>query len=312
MPSSSSSSSSSEYDNDDDSNNNSDYDEAESPNDDVSCDDAVDSVSPSTQSPCQPLSASAAAAAVDDPNPSSSTSKRRRSDSNEVVKIRTLSKRVWTKEDELELLHGFLEHTKGQRKISKNGRRKKENYVSSFYNEVKPELQQRFNKSQIVEKLRRLRRKYNQNVANYKKINLSLDNLDQFCFKSSHDKATFEISHEIWNSDQTIVDDNVVTTRTRSQTRSEWLRNTKRVLEISDEGSDTTALIMGLALNCPFGLMKFGDGDRHDQVVIKNDVKDDEKWREQQIMELEVYLRRLELVQAQVKAALDKLRSSGG
>ncbi|EXB39212.1 hypothetical protein L484_006181 [Morus notabilis] len=313
--SSSSSSSSSEYDdNNDDSDYNDDDNEAESPNDDVSCD---DSVSPSTQSPCQPPSSTVAAAVAADP--SSSTSKRRRTDdSGEAVK-RVSKKRVWTKEDELELLHGFLDHMTKRRRITSS--RKQKDYVSSFCNEVKPELQIRFNKSQIVDKLRRLKRKYNQNIAN--KRSLSLDMQDQFWFKNPHDKAAFEISHEIWNTtdrlgtgdqDQTVVDDNVPI-RTRSQT----LRNstTKGVLDdgswlnkinnsnnsCGDEGSDTVGLIMGLGLS-PIGLMKFGDGG---EVVNFHD----EKWGEQQIMELEVYLKRLELVQAQVKAALDKLRSAG-
>lgn len=38
----------------------------------------------------------------------------------------------------------------------------------------------------------------------------------------------------------------------------------------------------------------------------------DERWRKQQILELEVYLKRLELVQDQIKAKLEELRSPGG
>ena len=38
----------------------------------------------------------------------------------------------------------------------------------------------------------------------------------------------------------------------------------------------------------------------------------DEKWRKQQILELEVYSKRLDLVQDQIRAALDELRSMGG
>jgi hypothetical protein len=36
----------------------------------------------------------------------------------------------------------------------------------------------------------------------------------------------------------------------------------------------------------------------------------DDKWRQQQILELEVYLKRIELVREQVTAALQDLRSS--
>ncbi|KAJ6716147.1 hypothetical protein OIU74_008809 [Salix koriyanagi] len=37
----------------------------------------------------------------------------------------------------------------------------------------------------------------------------------------------------------------------------------------------------------------------------------DEKWRKQHILELEVYSKRLELVQDQIRAQLDELRSMG-
>ena len=37
----------------------------------------------------------------------------------------------------------------------------------------------------------------------------------------------------------------------------------------------------------------------------------DEKWRKQHILELEVYSKRLELVQDQIKLSLEELRSQG-
>lgn len=41
-------------------------------------------------------------------------------------------------------------------------------------------------------------------------------------------------------------------------------------------------------------------------------VPKDQKWRKQQIMELEVYLRRIELLQDHVKSTLEELKSAGG
>lgn len=38
----------------------------------------------------------------------------------------------------------------------------------------------------------------------------------------------------------------------------------------------------------------------------------DERWRKLQIMELEVYSKRVELVQDEIKAALEELRSMNG
>jgi hypothetical protein len=50
----------------------------------------------------------------------------------------------------------------------------------------------------------------------------------------------------------------------------------------------------------PFSFLNFGNGEK----VM------DEKWKKQQILELEVYSKRLELVQDEIKVALEELRSS--
>ena len=287
--SSSSSPSSSEYDDEE-------FEEAEeqeSPNDVVSCDqaeyddDGVDSVT---------------LAVTRTTDPSSSTSKRRRTDEYDpdaatvhLEEKKVSQKRVWTEEEEIELLQSFLDYTITRR----TGPHQKS--ANSFYNDqVKPELRLRFNKSQLVEKLRRLKRKYQNTWTKLK--NSTVD----FRFKNPHERGIFEISEKIWSgrsSSSSIVvdhgqdntDDNTSVEKfTRPKTRSQT-RNSKRSVLDYDE-NETTGLIMGLALKPMSFELKFGVGD--------------EKWREQQIMELEVYSKRLELVQGQVKAALEKLRSA--
>ncbi|KAJ6385257.1 hypothetical protein OIU77_028445 [Salix suchowensis] len=100
---------------------------------------------------------------------------------------RRLFQRLWTDEDEIELLQGFLEYT------TKGTANHHHNDTALFYDQIKSKLQLDFNKNQLVEKLRRLKKKY-RNVLN--KINTGKD----FCFKSPHDQATFEISRKIWSS----------------------------------------------------------------------------------------------------------------
>ncbi|KAE8684987.1 Rubredoxin-like superfamily protein [Hibiscus syriacus] len=65
--------------------------------------------------------------------------------------------------------------------------------------------------------------------------------------------------------------------------------------------------ISGLAMNAmPLNFGNFGAGGVGNGDLI------DERWRKQQILELEVYSKRLELVQDQIKAALEEVRSMGG
>ncbi|KAB5520471.1 hypothetical protein DKX38_024790 [Salix brachista] len=285
---------------------------------------------------------------------------------------RRLFQRLWTDEDEIELLQGFLDYTTTKGTVNNH-----HNDTALFYDQIKSKLQLDFNKNQLVEKLRRLKKKY-RNVLS--KINSGKD----FCFKSSHDQATFEISRKIWSSTGKIagfsnedghnlddddggnpnpnlnnhtvmmdgdvavkIEDQKSTPRSRKRSRSRsavGVRTVeKRVLNDGFVGDETNVNgdgsgngnmssvieetmksclsplfkellssmagagmggvgrgVGGLAMNAM--PLSFGVGD----VMMM-----DEKWRKQHILELEVYSKRLELVQDQIRAQLDELRSMG-
>ncbi|CAL0308902.1 unnamed protein product [Lupinus luteus] len=343
---------------------------------------------------------------------------------------RRLFQRLWTDEDEIELLQGFLDYT-SQRGSSHH------NDTALFYDQIKSKLQLDFNKNQLVEKIRRLKKKY-RNVLN------KISSGKEFLFKSAHDQATFEISRKIWSNigqiSGGVVDDNPLDedeinlhpipnpnnhnpninlnlvqpgpkyevvmlgnsgekksmpSKKRSRPRSGMTRIDEKPREFLNDGSgsglnlnlnhdhkcisnSTTArvaanvnnnknyenncnsgkqhsssssipgLIEETVKSCltpvlkelltaggggggvmgggTFGARGFGIGGFGSMNSIpipmpmmplsylglgSGDVVD-EKWRKQQILELEVYAKRLELVQDQVKAALEELRSAGG
>ncbi|ONI04770.1 hypothetical protein PRUPE_6G338700 [Prunus persica] len=260
-------------------------------------------------------------------------------------------KRVWSKEDELELLRSLLDdyYSRGQIRTTVKD-------TASFYEEVKPKLKLECNRAQMVEKLRRLKKKYHNVVNKMKDMNSTGK---EFRFKNPHDKVVFELSDKIWNVVDSHEDyapnskyvsicnnvkvkkeeDNVgsssVADHERPQMRHTWSHsrltttfdeNTKAHDVLNDNGTTSSLnnnnknknnnnnvddnmkndipglIIEGLAMNpLPLSLSKFGSG-----VEVA-----DEKWRKQQILELETYSKRLDLVQHQVKAALDELRSKG-
>ncbi|XP_050387317.1 probable transcription factor At5g28040 [Argentina anserina] len=84
---------------------------------------------------------------------------------------------------------GFLDYT--TQRGNKGGSH--QNDTALFYDQIKSKLQLEFNKNQLVEKLRRLKKKY-RNVLN--KIAAG----KEVSFKSPHDQATFEISRKIWSN----------------------------------------------------------------------------------------------------------------
>ncbi|KAL0348139.1 UNVERIFIED_CONTAM: putative transcription factor [Sesamum angustifolium] len=103
---------------------------------------------------------------------------------------RKLFQRLWTDEDEIELLQGFLDYTT-QRCGPHNSSQQHHHDTTAFYDQIKSKFQLDFNKNQLVEKLRRLKKKY-RNVIN------KFDSGKDYTFKSPHDQATFEISSKIW------------------------------------------------------------------------------------------------------------------
>lgn len=275
---------------------------------------------------------------------------------------RRLFQRLWTDEDEIELLQGFLDYTTSRGSTHHND-------TALFYDQIKSKLQLDFNKNQLVEKLRRLKKKY-RNVLS--KISTGKD----FSFKSPHDQSTFEISAKIWSTnnnsninqnhhgntnnrfavavDDSVFDDEDPTPknpnfmeeinsgekkakkRSRSRIRGEEKANGNENLG-NNSGGNLGGLIEETVKSCLSPLFKellsnamgggvgfggrgigfgglgmnamainamplsFGGGEGGSVV--------DEKWRKQQILELEVYSKRLELVQDQIRAALEELRS---
>ncbi|KAJ8747756.1 hypothetical protein K2173_012963 [Erythroxylum novogranatense] len=272
---------------------------------------------------------------------------------------RRLFQRLWTDEDEIELLRGFLDYST-QRGGSHHD-------TALFYDQIKSKLQLDFNKNQLVEKLRRLKKKY-RNVVN------RMSSGKDFSFKSPHDQATFEISRKIWNTagriaveDGNLDDDDTnpnpspnlnyingieTTPRSRKRVRprssiaapiGSVKIDEKRFVNDGFAGSSDhnngsssnsnviiSGLIEGTVRSCLPQLIKefLGNGlaggswlGRGLGGVAMNaiplsfgggEMMVDEKWRRQQILELEVYSKRLELVQDQIKAQLEELRSVSG
>ncbi|KAK9735336.1 hypothetical protein RND81_04G199400 [Saponaria officinalis] len=294
---------------------------------------------------------------------------------------RRLFQRLWTDEDEIELLQGYLEYS------ASRGGGGHHHDTTAFYELIKNKLQLEFNKNQLVEKLRRLKKKYRNVIS---KMSSGKD----FVFKSPHDHATFEISRKIWSnlSGSVEFDDadhnpnpnpNLISSGSGASGGLMKLSTTRKRLRESGKVEDKFVKIEGGIIN----------NNNHNNInndinkinVVSNDnvknvglssplqgfveetiknylspvLKDlinntinggnnasqsagvvgggspgfkgvgelalnaiplnfpgvnveggmDERWRKQQIIELEVYSKRLELVQDQIKTTLDELRS---
>jgi len=304
--------------------------------------------------------ASASATTIDgSPEPKRDPMEEKTSDS------RKLFQRLWTEEDEITILQGFLDYNANRESSYHHD-------TGSFYDHMKGKIQLDFTKSQLVDKLRRLKKKYRTALQKF-------DSGKDFAFKSAHDQAAFEISHKIWSSngnstpigvpveddDEIIPNPNSHLTEKKaaqSRKRSRAAEEEKHELNDSkdnhqnnsgnnnssnvDENGDKSnnnhvhnvpGLIEETVKSCltpvlkelsnatmsgspfgfggrgfgaggfsmntvPFGFLNLGGGEK----------AVDEKWRKQQILELEVYSKRLELVQDEIKGAIEELRLNAG
>ncbi|KAI3905376.1 hypothetical protein MKX01_040067 [Papaver californicum] len=275
---------------------------------------------------------------------------------------RKLFQRLWTDEDEIGLLQGFLDFNTQRGTLNSSYHHE----TGPFYDHIKNRLNLDFNKSQLVEKLRRLKKKYRNVVA---RVNSGKD----FNFKTPHDQTTFEISRKIWSGshncsnivDETLVimeDDNTNNNNNESTGNAENKTNVcvngndEKVSRVMGAVSSTLLHKRGVKRHAEEELMKtFGNKEMESNSVssvIEETVKScltplfkelvtcamngqcnvgllgfngmglnplggskdeviDEKWRKQQILELEVYSKRVELVQEQIKSALEDLKSTG-
>ncbi|KAF6172257.1 hypothetical protein GIB67_024879 [Kingdonia uniflora] len=274
-----------------------------------------------------------------------------------IDESRRLFQRLWTDEDEIGLLQGFLDYTRSKTSLSSSGG---SHHIDTapFYDQIRSKLQLDFNKNQLVDKLRRLKKKY-RNFVN------RVSNGKDFSFKSPHDQATFEICQKIWTGDGSFISsgggsgigigiEDVTVAIADSEEQKPHFNNgvgagavdvnvkvvpiprprirSRKIAGLEDgsnSGSfssvieDTVRSCLsplikelvncgnnGVGLNSGVGFGLGGMGLSPFPLNLSRGEAVDEKWRKQQILELEVYSKRVELVQDQIKLKLEELRTT--
>lgn len=270
---------------------------------------------------------------------------------NNVVTVAIPARRratIWTNEDESELLRGFLEYA-SENRISAH--RLQQQDAAAFYRKIKPKIQLCCDKNQLIDKLRRLKRKYQ--ITSSK-----IDCGEKPAFKNLHERSTFDISRKIWGRNsgkkQTSVEDSIldevladvnpnfveIKVKTENvedeyEERDDLQQSTKRrrTAFLSGEASNSneiparpsrtiddigkvSGLVEEVARGCLTPFFKELMSNGWPPVGLAGRIPSlgggeaaEERWRKQQAMEMEVYLKRLELVQEEIRSSLKELRS---
>ncbi|KAE9614461.1 hypothetical protein Lal_00012291 [Lupinus albus] len=103
-----------------------------------------------------------------------------------VVDSKKLFQRLWSEEDEIAILKGIVEFT------SKTGKDPYK-YAEAFYEFVKKSLHVEASSNQLKEKIRRLKRKFENNANRGK-------NGEDPNFSKQFDRETFELSKKVWGN----------------------------------------------------------------------------------------------------------------
>ncbi|RCV14179.1 hypothetical protein SETIT_2G404900v2 [Setaria italica] len=267
---------------------------------------------------------------------------------------RPLFQRLWTEEDEIVILRGFAEFTAARGTAFASHQYD----TDPFYEDMRRRLQLDFSKSQLVEKLRRLKRKYRNCVSRLRESGAT------FSFRSPHEQAIFEIARNIWRptnkhgrdpSADSDDEDAAANTSPNGEVKSPSGRQRRRrratdfaaaagtapatsmvqppqpvqlpvsvpvkmedslpalpqtqmPVTVTMDGSEPLRLpVMSPQSVINVGTNPFGTKLPEPPLGLP---MEGEKWRKQRILELEVYLKRIELLQDQAKATLEELKSS--
>ncbi|KAF5730749.1 mediator-associated protein 1-like isoform X2 [Tripterygium wilfordii] len=209
-----------------------------------------------------------------------------------------LFQRLFSEDDEIALLKGIIEFAakKGKDPIF---------FIVEFHEFIKKSIHIDVTRAQLMDKIKRLKKKFVNNVGKAKK------GKDR-TFTNAHEQRTYDLSKNIWGRDETsgdaqAVDDGNVKSNGRV------VKDTKNV-ETEREGNARVKSRGGEAVRIDksvsgAGLEGYVLNEGLDLLEGEKRVELEKKWRTLQDAELELFARRAELISEQAQLVLEAYKS---
>jgi hypothetical protein len=221
-----------------------------------------------------------------------------------------LFQRLWTEEDEIAILKGIMEYT------SRKGTDPM-NELHAFYEFIKKSIHCDVTKNQMVAKVRRLKKKYENNAARERGTGKDRT------FSKAHEKKAYDLSKKIWGKkDSTalvVFDDSTKANSSSIPDKNNQNRkpngSEKKNVDIASPAEvkkEDSVAQNGIEFSGSVGNVKFGDEMmKHGIDLINVDQKKelDEKWRLQRLLEAELFIKRLDLAREQMDLVIQALKS---
>ncbi|KAL5573217.1 hypothetical protein UlMin_022814 [Ulmus minor] len=213
--------------------------------------------------------------------------------------------RLWSDEDEIAILKGMIDYQ------SKKG---SDPYadMTAFLEFIKTNLHVDVHRNQLMDKVRRLRKKYYNNA----------ERGEDPVFAKPHEQKTFELSKKIWGTEANAngVDDEGKSSKRKQRKKPEIAEKKEKVIANGELEADPDDFwIKYPCLNESLKLVSSSAGSDRVTCSMKqllpmigsskaNELE--KKWEELQVEEMELFLRKNELIQEQGKLVVDSIKSS--
>ncbi|XP_047324392.1 probable transcription factor At1g11510 [Impatiens glandulifera] len=209
-----------------------------------------------------------------------------------------LFQRIWSEEDEITILNGMIDHGENE------GINPATVDMSSFYDSIRYSLQVEASRSQLTEKIKRLKKKY---LTSLKR---SFNGVDR-TFAKDHDQKCYHLSKKIWG-----------TTASKGSFTAKLSRKGKNVVEAKTGKAnmevDNAAVHVAAAVATPSNV-NFCIGSSLEKKIEEygsqlitgaKKLELDNMFRQLQVKEAEVYLKHLDYMREKTVLLLEALRSN--
>ncbi|KAK9004726.1 hypothetical protein V6N11_042184 [Hibiscus sabdariffa] len=221
-----------------------------------------------------------------------------------------LFQRLFSEDDEIALLKGMLDYS-----AKKGGDPCAD--MNAFYDFVKKSIHTDVTKAQLMDKIRRLKKKFENNAGKGKKG-------EDRTFSKAHEQNAFELSKKIWGKEG--ISGKVESSAAKSNGKAKANNKAVIALKAESQPSPDKKVDVGVPMEVD-KVSKSSDSSLFDkrfgvssleEEVLKHglDMVDYEKkaaleakWRKLQIAELELFIQRSELVKERAKLMLDFYKS---
>ncbi|PSS10336.1 Transcription factor [Actinidia chinensis var. chinensis] len=222
-----------------------------------------------------------------------------------------LFQRLWSEDDEIVILNGMAKYAaeKGADPVAD---------MNGYHDFIKKSLHVDVSKTQLSDKVRRLRKKYENKTGKGK-------NGEDPSFSKPHEQKAYELSKKIWGNEANGVGVDSPNSKVNGKSRKNQSQKTTMAspkvdgLEVLDKAKEGEKMDVASNLGS-VGFNRSIVGLGLEEEIIKDGLEMIRgakklelkvKWEQLRVEEVELYLKRLDLIREQAMLVLEALKSSG-